>query len=76
MIRSERLIKLSNSWFFVKFMKVKRLAELLFGRVTCCGARGAELFKPWQTPKKKVRTMLVSQTMGAKVRSQEGNSPD
>ena len=74
MARGERPIKLGNSWFSAKSIEVERWAITLGGRALN-GLGGSD---PYQTQSNsEYRTVQPSrQTMGAKVHSREGNSPN
>ena len=74
MARGERPIKLGNSWFSAKSIEVERRDDAAGGRALD-GLGGRE---PYQTqPNSEYRRALRGrQTMGAKVRGREGNSPD
>ena len=73
-IRSERPIKLSDSWFFSKYMQVQHKTLVIRGRALFRLGRLIPLLNLG-----KLRMLIIqfcSQTLGAKVHSQEGNSPD
>jgi len=73
--RSERLIKLRDSWFSAKSILVERLKNFVKGRA---------LDKWWGLTvllnllKLRMLTLMTlsRQTMGAKIHSRKGNSPD
>ena len=75
MDRSERLIKLGDSWFSSKAIEVAPRVITLGGRALCrLGGRDSPT-KPMQTP----NTANVDHrrhTAGDKVRREEGHSPD
>ena len=75
MDRSERLIKLGDSWFSSKAIEVVPYGMLLGGRALCrLGGRDSPT-KPMQTPNTD-QVRHRRHTAGDKVRREEGNSPD
>lgn len=70
MVRGERLIKLGDSWFSTKSMEVEMSFFFLKGSVIFL----KDFFFLKNLPIFKIR--IDKQSMGAKVHSREGNSPD
>jgi hypothetical protein len=73
-VRSERLIKLRDSWFSAKSILVERLnikieVELLI-------SNGNESFTEFIKTSNTIIKNLGRQTVSAKIHSQKGNSPD
>ena len=75
MCRGERLIKLGPSWFLVKSMYVKPSQRLSRGRATQDVRGSSRAAERNETPNTRIATER-SQSLGAKVQGQEGNSPD
>ena len=75
MDRSERLIKLGDSWFSSKAIEVVPYVMITRGRALCrLGGRDSPT-KPMQTPNTAMRDHR-RHTAGDKVRREEGHSPD
>ncbi len=72
--RGERSTKLGDSWFFMKSIEVERIMFMARGRAL----NGLGWPKAWPTPRKlRIVTMILYiQTLGAKIQSREGNSPN
>jgi len=73
-VRSERLIKLRDSWFSAKSILVERLKFLI--KVELSINNGNESFTEFIETSNINLKNLSRQTMSAKIHSQKGNSPD
>lgn len=76
MVRSERLIKLRDSWFSAKSILVERLKYYLCIEVELSIRNGDESFTDFIETSNAIQMILSRQTMSAKIHGQEGNSPD
>lgn len=65
----------SNSWFSAKSIEVERMYIMIRGRALNGLGWPKAFTNPKETPNA-IQTSIYRQTLGAKVQSREGNSPD